>query len=229
MFSGIVEERGQIQSIQNYNDHIRLRIRAHKVLEDIQLGDSIAVNGVCQTVEKFDNQSFTVAAFAETLAKTSIGQLKHGDAIHLERAVTPSTRLGGHIVQGHIDGLGHLREVRREQDNHYLRVNLPQALLNLCVLHGSICLDGVSLTIARLHEDGIEVNLIAHTWKHTMFSQRKPGDAINVECDILAKHLLRFAQRGLIRGLIRPLITSPEKSTQTPENEQRLMDLLRDW
>ena len=216
MFTGIVEELGELQSMQHYGNYARLQIRTSKILESVQQGDSIAINGVCQTVEEFDEASFTVAAFAETLAKTSLGQLQRGAALHLERALTPNTQLGGHIVQGHVDGTGRLREVRHIQDNHYLRLDLPGELLDLCVLHGSICLDGVSLTIAKLHEDGLEVNLISYTWEHTLFRLYRAGTAINVECDILGKYILRFAHRGLIR---------PPRAG----SDQRLFDLLQGW
>ncbi len=223
MFTGIVEELGRLQSIQHSDNKARLRIQAQKVLSDIRLGDSIAINGVCQTVEQFDQSSFTVAAFAETLRKSNLGQMRSGCDLHLERAVTPNTRLGGHIVQGHVDGLGILRELRQSANNYYMRVELPQVLLDLCVIHGSICLDGVSLTIAQMHSNGFEVNIIEHTWQHTMFRQRQIGSSLNIECDILGKYILRFAQRGLLGGLPNDLPKASEFKGPS------LKDMLENW
>ncbi len=200
MFTGIVEELGLLKAIRHYQGYTQLQVQASKVLQDLQLGDSIAINGVCQTVEKFDRDSFTVAAFKETLTKTNLGQLQTGALLHLERALTLATRIGGHIVQGHVDGLAYVHEVRKEGNNYYLHVKLPSKLMNLCILHGSICLDGVSLTIAKLYKDGLEANIIAHTWQHTIFGHYRIGTAINVECDMFGKYILRFAQNGLLNG-----------------------------
>ncbi|WGK68268.1 riboflavin synthase [Candidatus Haliotispira prima] len=230
MFTGIVEELGRLQSMEHHGDYARLQIQGQKVLSDMGLGDSIAVNGVCQTVEKFDGSSFSVATFAESLNKTSLGRLQRGDALHLERALTPDTRLGGHIVQGHVDGLGHLREIRQVKNNYYLRVDLPDELLDLCVAHGSICLDGVSLTIAKLHDDGVEVNIIDHTWQHTVFSRSRTGALINVECDILGKYILRFAQRGLLeKGGPPGGVSEKTANASGSSRDGRLLDLLQNW
>ena len=230
MFTGIVEELGLLHRFENRGSYASLQVQASKVLQDLQTGDSIAVNGVCQTVETLEPGSFTVASFAETLAKTNLGQLRKGAELHLERSLTLNTRLGGHIVQGHVDGIGRLREIRRVNENYYLCVYLPSELMDICVLHGSICLDGVSLTISRLHEDSIEVNIVAHTWKHTLFHSYKIGRAINVECDILGKYILRLVQRGLFRGIAQHRPTPQSFQTEgQPESKQCLTDLLKDW
>ena len=215
MFTGLVEEIGSVERIEHHGDYARLRIQARDVLCDLGVGASIALNGTCQTVEKLSSNGFTVAAFAETLRKTNLGHLKIGEGVHLERSLRATDRLGGHLVQGHVDGLGYLGSVSKIGDNYYLRVELGEELLNLCVLHGSICIDGVSLTIARLHEDGIAVNIIEHTWQHTLFSGYAVRQALNIECDILGKYILRFAQKGLFRS--------------GGADSSRLEDMLKGW
>lgn len=218
MFTGLVEEFGVLVSQeQRGNDYSRLSISCKKILSDMQVGDSIAINGTCQTVVSFDSHSFTVEAFHETLKKTNFLDLKVRETVHLERALRADSRLGGHFVQGHIDGIARLKEVRQEGINRYLVAELDEHLLDLCIPHGSICLDGVSLTIAQLHENAVEVNIISHTWDAVRFSRLKTGDKINVECDVLGKYILRLSQRGL-------LVQGGHK-----QKEQNLEQLLKDW
>ena len=231
MFTGIVEETGCVERIERHGDYVRLGISARNIICDLAVGASIALNGTCQTVEKFSDSGFTVAAFAETLRKTNLGHLEIGDGVHLERALRATDRLGGHIVQGHVDGLGYLGSVSKIKDNYYLRVELGEELLNLCVLHGSICIDGVSLTIARLHEDGIAVNIIEHTWVHTLFSSYAVRRALNIECDVLGKYILHFARKGLLAAGTASAADTASAAGQAlaAGRASRLKDLLIDW
>ena len=189
MFTGIVEELGTIEAIEQQADAIRLTVRAETVLAGTGLGDSIAVNGCCLTVAAIDDDSWTADVMAETLDKTSLGGTREGDHVNLERAVTLETRLGGHIVQGHVDGVG--RVVRREPSEHWevVEISLPKGFGRYLVDKGSITVDGVSLTVVEAHEETFTVSLIPETLARTTLGARAPGDPVNLEFDVIAKHV----------------------------------------
>jgi riboflavin synthase len=184
MFTGIIEEVGHIQACQG--GHIS--VRCSEVLSDLTLGASIAVNGVCLTAVEVSANGFSADLADETLARTNLGLLKTGDPVNLERPLMLQTRLSGHIVQGHVDGTA-LLEAR---DSQGITVSVPKDLERYVVYKGSICLDGISLTIARLDGNRVTVAIIPHTWEATNLNVRKPGDRINVECDVIAKHVDRL-------------------------------------
>jgi riboflavin synthase len=200
MFTGIVEELGTVEAVEDQGDAIRLTIRAATVLEDAGLGDSIAVNGCCLTVAERTDDTWTADVMQETLDKTSLYGVAPGDRVNLERAVTADKRLGGHIVQGHVDGVG--RVVRREPSEHWeiVEVSLPEGLGRYLVDKGSITVDGVSLTVVDAGEESFTVSLIPETLARTTLGHRAPGDRVNLEADILAKHVEKLlAHRGELR------------------------------
>ncbi len=197
MFTGIVEEVGSLAAREDAGDAAVLRIRARRVLEDVALGDSIAVNGVCLTVTGTDGEEWTTDVMAETLRRSSLGALADGDPVNLERAVTAHTRLGGHMVQGHVDGVG--RVVSRTPGEHWevVRVAVPPQLARYVVEKGSITVDGVSLTVSALSaaddpEPWFEVSLIPTTLRETTLGGRAPGDPVNLEVDVIAKYVERL-------------------------------------
>jgi riboflavin synthase len=197
LFTGIVEEVGSLAAREDAGDAAVLRIRARRVLEDVALGDSIAVNGVCLTVTGTDGEEWTTDVMAETLRRSSLGALADGDPVNLERAVAAGGRLGGHVVQGHVDGVG--RVVSRTPGEHWevVRVALPPELARYVVEKGSITVDGVSLTVSALSaaddpEPWFEVSLIPTTLRETTLGGRAPGDPVNLEVDVIAKYVERL-------------------------------------
>jgi riboflavin synthase len=209
MFTGIVEELGTVESIEDQGDALRLTVRAATVLGDAGLGDSIAVNGCCLTVATRTEQTWTADVMRETLDKTGLGVLVPGDPVNLERAVTADKRLGGHIVQGHVDGVGTV--VARTPSEHWelVEVALPPvdpadgrgSLARYLVDKGSITVDGVSLTVVSTTENGFTVSLIPETLARTTLGTRQPGDPVNLEVDILAKHVEKLLASGLANRL----------------------------
>ena len=183
MFTGIVEELGRLESL----DHGRLRIAATRVVEDASIGDSIAVNGCCLTVVAFGDDWWEADVSDETISRTSIRSLRPGDGINLERAVKMSDRLGGHLVQGHVDGVG---EIVEPVPN--LRVRVPASLTRYLVEKGSVTVDGVSLTVVDALDDGFTVAIIPHTADVTTLGARRPGDLVNIEVDVMAKYVERL-------------------------------------
>ena len=202
MFTGIVEELGRVVAIEEQGDACRLTIAAGVVLEDARPGDSIAVNGCCLTVVETDGKQWTADVMQETLDKTSLTGIKPGDKVNLERAVTPQTRLGGHIVQGHVDGTG--RVLRRTPSEHWtvVEISLPEHLSRYLVDKGSITVDGVSLTVVEAGADSFSISLIPETLARTTLGFREVGGVVNLEADVLAKHvekLLQSTQNGVNR------------------------------
>jgi riboflavin synthase len=189
MFNGIVEELGTVAGIEDQGDAVRLTISAATVLSDAELGASIAVNGCCLTVATLGENEWTADVMLETLKRTSLHALSVGDQVNLERAVTPSTRLGGHIVQGHVDGVG--RVVSREPSEHWevVTISLDPELARYVVEKGSIAVDGISLTVVSVTEDAFTVSLIPETLARTSLGFRAVGDEVNLETDIIAKHV----------------------------------------
>ena len=198
MFTGIVEELGTVAAVEDQGDAVRITIAATTVLEDVALGDSVSVNGCCLTVSTVSTTgrpaSFTADVMRETLDKTAVGDLTTGDRVNLERAVTPTTRLGGHIVQGHVDGTGAVR--RRTPSEHWelVEVEAPTDLLRYLVPKGSITVDGISLTVVDVLADGFTVSLIPETLARTTLGFRQPGDRVNLEADVIAKHVERLLE-----------------------------------
>jgi riboflavin synthase len=191
MFTGIVEELGTVESLETQSDAVRLTVRAVTVLADAGLGDSISVNGCCLTVAERTPETWTADVMAETLAKTGLGGLVPGDRVNLERAVTAGTRLGGHLVQGHVDGVGHV--VRRDPGDHWdvVTISLPPELAPYLVDKGSITVDGVSLTVVHAGDDWFTVSLIPETLHRTTLGFREPGDPVNLEVDVIGKYVAR--------------------------------------
>jgi riboflavin synthase len=190
MFTGIIEELGTVESIRVGANSGRLRVRAPLVSADLHEGDSISVNGVCLTAVAFHGASFDADASPETLDRSSLSALKPGDIVNLERALLPTSRLGGHIVQGHVDATGEVVAAQPLGDgNWWLGVRYPAELERYLVSKGSVAVDGISLTIASIEGGIFGVAVIPHTWSHTNLCKRRPGDVVNLETDILAKYV----------------------------------------
>ena len=192
MFTGIIEEMGEIVSIQKASVSAVLSIQASKVLEGTQIGDSIAVNGICLTVTTIRGQVFTADVMAETLRRSSLGKLTKGSKVNLERAMAADGRFGGHIVSGHIDGTGVIASMKREENAVWVEITTPYELLRYIVEKGSIAIDGISLTVAALTDSSFSVSLIPHTGQETTLLSKKPGDPVNLENDIVGQYVERF-------------------------------------
>ncbi len=199
MFTGIIEELGTIESVEDQGDAIRLTVKASLVLEDAGLGDSISVNGCCLTVAAQTVDTWTADVMQETLDKTSLLGVRPGDRVNLERAVTVDKRLGGHIVQGHVDGVG--RVVRRTPSEHWelVEVEMPGELAKFLVDKGSVSVDGVSLTVVEAGADRFTISLIPETLARTTLGFRQPGDRVNLEVDVLAKYVAKNLEQ-LVRA-----------------------------
>ena len=207
MFTGIVEEIGRVESLADAEGGYRLRVAAQKVVGDLKLGDSVAVNGACLTVTHFDRRSFAVGLSPETLRRTNLGQLKPGDPVNLERALRPTDRMGGHYVQGHVDGVATIAERRREGDALLLRFTLHPELSRYVVEKGFVAVDGVSLTVTGCGEGWFSVALIAYTQEAVALPGKAVGDGVNVEVDIIGKYVESFlgkreAQGGVTREFL---------------------------
>lgn len=193
MFTGIIEGVGSLVSLEPRGGDARLRLQTGTLpFEDVRLGESIAVNGVCLTVIEFGPDWFDIDASTETLSLTTLGNLVAGSRVNLERAMRPTDRLGGHLVSGHVDGLGRVLSVHEDARAQRWRFAAPAALLRYIAKKGSICVDGVSLTVNEVDDEGFDVALIPHTVANTAFSQTKPGDAVNLEIDLVARYVERL-------------------------------------
>lgn len=193
MFTGIVEEVGTVRSVQKLGSGwAQLEVEAKIILQGSKVGDSIAIDGVCQTIKRLTLHSFIVDTLAESLKKTTLGYLRSGSHVNLERALRFDGRLDGHFVQGHVSGVAPIRTIQKEKDNVYITVSLPPSLLPTCVTEGSIALDGISLTIASIQGNAITVNLIPVTLERTTWKYKKEGDLVNVETDIIGRYVARL-------------------------------------
>jgi len=193
MFTGIIEAVGKIQAIKPLGGDMRLSIATAELdMGDVQPGDSIAVNGVCLTAIEFDGHSFAADVSNETLSLTSLKLLKTGSAVNLEKALTPTTRLGGHLVSGHVDGLGELLEMTGDARSIQLRIRAPQNLKRYIAVKGSICVDGVSLTVNDVDDDVFSLNIVPHTQQRTIIQYYSVGQAVNLEVDLIARYLERL-------------------------------------
>lgn len=197
MFTGIIEELGKVASLDNG----RLTIVCSRVLSDLTLGASIAVNGVCLTAVDIPPHGFAADLAPETIARTNFGQLRPRDPVNLERPLSLNTRLSGHIVQGHVDGTGTVESLRALGDGNWeLLVRVPRELDRFLVYKGSITIDGISLTIASIADALVKVAIIPHTYEATNLAGREPGDRVNIECDVLAKHIGKLLEHMTLPG-----------------------------
>jgi riboflavin synthase len=194
MFTGIIEELGEVNNIKRGNKAIVLTIKANKVVEDVELGDSIATNGVCLTVTDFSETEFKVDVMPETMRKSSLGELNVGDQVNLERALKLSDRLGGHLVSGHIDGIGKITDKQREDNAILITITPDPELLKNIIAEGSIAIDGISLTVAELNSDSFVVSIIPHTNEVTTLPHKNIGDVVNLETDMIGKYVKRMMQ-----------------------------------
>lgn len=192
MFTGLIEEVGSMEGAFTGDKSMKLTIRAKKVLENIKLGDSISTNGVCLTVSSFDSHTFTVDVMPETMRKTNLGKLKKGSPVNLERALKVSDRLGGHIVSGHVDGTGFIKDYNDEGIATWLTVETNKEVIKYIIPKGSIAIDGTSLTVVDTFEDSFRVSLIPVTKEETVLLKKGLGDEVNLECDIVGKYIERF-------------------------------------
>lgn len=195
MFTGIIEEKGKVLRLEIGGEISRIHIQAKQVLEDTKIGDSIAVNGVCLTVVKRNDSGFTADVMPETLERSSLGVLKPGSSVNLERAMPANGRFGGHIVSGHIDGMGTISEVKRQGNAVWYRIAAPEQLMRYIVEKGSIAIDGISLTVAKVTERYFSVSIIPHTLGETILGEKKAGDIVNLENDVIGKYVERLLGR----------------------------------
>ena len=192
MFTGIIEELGRVRSIEKSGEDARIVIEARTVTQEANDGDSIAVNGVCLTALDITKNSFAADCSKETLQRSTLGRLKEGVPVNLERAVTPATRLGGHIVQGHVDARGIFKVAIDHGGSWTVRIAYPPDVARYLVFKGSVAVEGISLTIAELADDHFAIAVIPKTWDVTNFSHLKPGDEVNLEVDVIAKYVERI-------------------------------------
>lgn len=194
MFTGIIEEIGTIKNIKRGSASAVLTIAAATVLEDVHLGDSIAVNGVCLTVTSFGKNQFTADVMHETLNRSSLGALRPGSHVNLERAMRADGRFGGHIVSGHIDGTGTIADISRDDNAIWYTIKTPPELMRFIIEKGSITIDGISLTVATEQTDRFQVSIIPHTAAKTILSEKKNGDVVNLENDCVGKYVAKLLQ-----------------------------------
>ena len=199
MFTGIVEELGSVKALKRETGAARLTISASSVLDGTALGDSICVNGVCLTVVEMTRSEFSADVAAETLKVTDLGELKHGTRVNLERALQLSSRVGGHMVSGHVDAVGRIRSKREEGNGWRITVEAPASILRYVIRKGSIAIDGISLTVADLERTGFSIAMIPHTAKLTTLGFKNAGDSVNLEVDIIGKYVERLLA-GRIEG-----------------------------
>lgn len=207
MFTGIIEELGTVESLTPSKDAYQLKIKASKVLEDVHLGDSIAVNGVCLTVTSFNQSEFTVDVMPETVKATTIHTLSRGKSVNLERAMAANGRFGGHFVAGHVDGVGTILRRTPLSNAVYYEIEVDPDLLNFMVLKGSVTVDGTSLTLFELTDHSFTISLIPHTFSETVLGLKDKGSLVNIECDMMAKYIRKF---------MAPEATPERKSSLTP-------------
>ncbi|MDR7001833.1 riboflavin synthase [Neobacillus niacini] len=192
MFTGIIEEIGLVSNIQRTGESFVLTIEAKKILDDVHLGDSIAVNGVCLTVTSFTGKQFTVDVMPETVKATSLNSVKRGSKVNLERAMAAGGRFGGHFVSGHIDGTGVIKSKKAFENAVYYEIEAKQEMLNYIILKGSVAVDGTSLTVFGKSEDTFTISLIPHTLSETILGLKGSGDLVNLECDMIGKYVGHF-------------------------------------
>ncbi len=194
MFTGLVEEKGKLKDKIATGDGFQFVIEAKLIMDDLKIGSSIAVNGCCLTVVKIDGNTFAVDTIEETLNKTNLGVLKEGMNVNLERPLAADARLGGHFVLGHIDTIGKVEDVKELSNSHWLTISFPEKFKQYLIYVGSVAIDGVSMTVAELKNNSFSVGIIPHTWKETIFADKKIGDTVNLEFDVLGKYVERIME-----------------------------------
>lgn len=211
MFTGIIEETGVLCEKKMGTLSAQVRIQCQKALEGTKVGDSIAVNGICLTVTSMTRDSFTADVMAETMRRSSLSELAVPGVVNLERAMAADGRFGGHIVSGHIDGTGRITDIRQEENAVWYTVQAEQSLLRYIVEKGSVALDGISLTVAKVTEKDFQVSVIPHTRQETALTEKKVGSVLNIECDVVGKYVEKL------------LLGSREKEAESRIDEQFLM------
>lgn len=194
MFTGIIEETGKLISVENITGGKRLKISASVIFSDLKVDDSVCVNGVCLTVTKIDNGFFWCDAVGETLNKTTFANVNQNYELNLERALHLTDRLGGHLVQGHVNGIGFITRLTKPGENFSLEIEIPKEIVKYVVDEGSIAIDGISLTVAKIIDRKITISIIPHTRSNTNLKQKKTGDSVNIEIDIFAKYVEKILQ-----------------------------------
>jgi riboflavin synthase len=194
MFTGLVEEKGKVIEVKKTGEGLRLSIQANITTEDMNIGSSIAVNGVCLTVVELNNNVFSVDVIEETLKKTDLGHLGVNSNINLERPLKAEARLGGHFVLGHVDTTGTVQKVQELSNSHFMTISFPDDFKKYLIYVGSVAIDGVSMTVAELKDNTFSVGIIPHTWEETVFAEKKPGDMVNLEFDVLGKYVERIME-----------------------------------
>jgi riboflavin synthase len=194
MFTGIIEDIGVVRTIKKGAKSAVLTIECKKILDDLKLGDSVATNGVCLTITNINNSSFTADVMNETLSKSSLGSLRIGNRVNLERAMPANGRFGGHIVSGHIDGTGKITSIRKDDIAVWYTIKTTPKIMLYIIEKGSIAIDGISLTVANVMQDSFLVSVIPHTTKETILSEKTIGSTVNLENDIVGKYIKKFTQ-----------------------------------
>ena len=220
MFTGIIEETGTIESVRRNGVKSELVIRGKKVLEGTKCGDSIAVNGICLTVTSLGGQSFTADVMNETLHRSSLSKICAGSRVNLERAMLNNGRFGGHIVSGHVDGVGTIKSIEKDGIAVWYTVHTKPEILRYIVEKGSVAIDGISLTVARVGEGDFAVSVIPHTAKATTLAEKKIGDIVNLENDIVGKYVERFMLRGFETDNVKKQIKDDAEEMRRKENER---------
>jgi len=213
LFTGIIEEIGTIERIERGARSSRLTIAGDVIFSDLKLGDSVAVDGICLTASAISGKQFSADVMPETLSRTALGQLSSGDRVNLERAMAADGRFGGHIVSGHIDGLGKIAHMRTDDNAVWVRIDTEASILRYIIEKGSIAIDGISLTVAALDESGFSVSIIPHTGSETTLLSKRPGDLVNLENDQIGK----YVERLMLLGDGRAHNVRPYKSSITAE------------
>jgi riboflavin synthase len=192
MFTGIIEEIGTVYSVKSEADGIELSIHTNNLSKKFREGDSVAIDGVCQTITQIGNDTFQVQAVGETLSKSTLGTFQPGRLINLESSLTLNSPLGGHLVQGHVQGIAKIKQWTKRAENYYLELDIPDQLIKYCIAEGSIAIDGISLTIAQLTGRNVGINVIPYTVEHTTLHKKQVGDSVNIETDIIARYIERY-------------------------------------
>jgi riboflavin synthase len=208
MFTGLVEEVGRVVRLET-GETFRLSVSANRVLEDTRVGDSVSVNGVCLTVNEVDGGTLTFNAMPETLRRTALGNLAEGSPVNLERAMSSQSRFGGHIVQGHVDGVGEVLGVRPEGDAEIWEFGAPESVLRYTVEKGSVCVDGISLTVVSVQDAAFTVSILPQTRANTNLRELKVGERVNLEADVIGKYVERLLEPRLVGK-----VQNPERSVE---------------
>jgi len=197
MFTGIIEEKASIKRLTNNDSYVQIDIYAPAILKDVQEGDSISVNGICLTATQLTDQTFTADIMNETLNRTSLKGLCSHDEVNVERSMQLSDRFGGHIVSGHIDGVGEITSIQKDGTSYWYRIKTISPILQYIVEKGSVALDGISLTVAVVDDQSFQVSVIPHTFEYTNFKSKNVGDTVNIENDLFAKYIEKFVRSNI--------------------------------